>query len=152
MENIVGILNVNENTCLKTYPSKYYVTFRYIDGTTKSTTVSGDKILDLCDKFGYLLENRSHFAKYSKSSIPVLTSMTSYFHDYNKGDENKIKTEYKFEDIYKYGTYYNPAVSHYNNNGFVKCDNCDETLSICIGYQDQDLCMVCMDEISKNMQ
>lgn len=52
----------------------------------------------------------------------------------------------------KYGTYYNPATSHYNKP-FVNviCDNCHkENLKSCIGHNNYDLCLGCVDKINNN--
>lgn len=52
----------------------------------------------------------------------------------------------------KYGTYYNPATSHYNKP-FVNviCDNCHkENLKSCIGHNNCDLCLECVDKINNN--
>ena len=56
----------------------------------------------------------------------------------------------------KYGTYYNPATSHYNKpfvNVIVNviCDNCHkENLKSCIGHNNCDLCLECADKINNN--
>lgn len=53
----------------------------------------------------------------------------------------------------KYGTYYNPATKHYNNKPFtnVICDRCKrENLKSCIGHNNCDLCLRCVDEINSN--
>jgi hypothetical protein len=55
-------------------------------------------------------------------------------------------------ETYQKGIYYNPANKHYNNpNGTVSCDRCKrEDIKVCIGYgENYDLCMTCVDEISK---
>lgn len=58
--------------------------------------------------------------------------------------------------IYKYGTYYNPASNHYS---FIKsskpinviCDKCKtENLNVCVGYKDCDLCLRCINQIDNN--
>lgn len=57
----------------------------------------------------------------------------------------------KWSNIYKFGKYYSPAISHYNYtiNACVFCDRClTQKLKICIGYEDKDLCMKCMKELS----
>lgn len=76
-----------------------------------------------------------------------------------------------FIDIYKLGTFYNPAYKHYagdaninnlnnnNNNNNSKiaieniiCDRCNkDNLLSCIGYQNFDLCLQCILEIETNM-
>lgn len=56
------------------------------------------------------------------------------------------------ENIYRYGKYYNPAKSHYpyNQNSIVNCDKCNKSnLPVCIGWNDLDLCLGCVDIISK---
>lgn len=45
------------------------------------------------------------------------------------------------------GKYYCPASKHYPNipNCIVKCDRCNkQSLNVCIGYNDKDLCMKCV--------
>lgn len=55
-----------------------------------------------------------------------------------------------FENIYKKGIYYNPAYLHYKKVCHVTCDKCKTTeLSICIGLDDNDLCLNCIMEIDK---
>ncbi len=60
-------------------------------------------------------------------------------------------------DIYKYGEYFNPAISRYDtpvhdNNG-VGCDRCDKTpLLSCISWREYDLCMECIHEIEKSLE
>lgn len=71
-----------------------------------------------------------------------------------------------FSNIFRYGIYYNPASTHYaehnrNLTTFgpyqefnskpvnVVCDRCSKSnLKVCIGWNDSDLCMKCVDEIS----
>ena len=57
-----------------------------------------------------------------------------------------------YEQICKYGTFYNPASKHYNTeNANVVCDKCKKNnLTICIGYQNYDLCLSCVQNICDN--
>lgn len=57
-----------------------------------------------------------------------------------------------FTRILKHGTYYNPAHLHYDNpNCLVACDKCNKTnLTIAIGYDKYDLCLLCVDTLSNN--
>jgi hypothetical protein len=51
---------------------------------------------------------------------------------------------------YKNGNYYNPAYSHYGKIVNVVCDMCHiANLKVSIGYDSTDLCMKCVDIISK---
>ncbi len=52
--------------------------------------------------------------------------------------------------ILDYGTFYYPAWKHYGHSTTeVVCDRClKHNLSACIGYNDQDLCLKCADELS----
>ena len=53
-----------------------------------------------------------------------------------------------FADIVKFGTYYNPASSHYAELSRVVCDRCHtNNLMVSIGYMDQDLCLPCANYI-----
>ncbi len=55
--------------------------------------------------------------------------------------------------IWKYGTYYNPASKHYGNPGNIMCDKCfKDNLNMCIGYEDYDLCLNCVEDINKIKQ
>ncbi len=55
--------------------------------------------------------------------------------------------------IWKYGTYYNPASKHYGNGGNIMCDKCyKDNLNMCIGYEDHDLCLNCVEDINKIKQ
>lgn len=54
--------------------------------------------------------------------------------------------------IYKLGSYYNPATNHYGYEANVTCDRCFKShLSICIGWQTYDLCLPCVNEINKEI-
>ena len=57
-------------------------------------------------------------------------------------------------DIYKNGTYYNPAHKHYpkqdRSQTNVVCDRCQKTnLGSSIGWQDYDLCLECTSKVEK---
>lgn len=56
--------------------------------------------------------------------------------------------------IFKHGVYYSPATKHYNTqNSNVVCDRCHTTnLDICIGYETYDICLSCIQEISKQLK
>lgn len=57
-----------------------------------------------------------------------------------------------YHNIVKYGRYFNPAKAHYQNAECVVCDRCHKTdLSICIGYEDYDLCFSCVEEVKRIM-
>jgi len=52
--------------------------------------------------------------------------------------------------VYQHGIYYNPAWKHYGRETNVCCDRCKSSnLNICIGYRELDLCLVCVNEISR---
>jgi len=55
-------------------------------------------------------------------------------------------------NISKYGTYYNPATSHYIDNATITnviCDRCyKDHLNISIGWGAYDLCLSCIAEIN----
>jgi hypothetical protein len=57
------------------------------------------------------------------------------------------------EIIVENGSYYFPAWRHYGNpNIKVRCNNClKNELSVCIGYQNKDLCMSCVDSIANTL-
>lgn len=68
-------------------------------------------------------------------------------------DEPKVIDKKLMLKIYKYGTYYNPASKHYNSVVNVMCDKCyKDKLEMCIGYEDYDLCLFCIEEINKMKQ
>jgi hypothetical protein len=47
------------------------------------------------------------------------------------------------------GKYYNPAWSHYQEGAIVSCDRCQRThLNVCIGWNEYDMCLKCIDEMS----
>lgn len=60
-----------------------------------------------------------------------------------------------YYQIYKFGDYYNPASKHYETRSNynvinVICDRCGrKNLNICIGYNDYDLCIPCVDELDR---
>ena len=48
------------------------------------------------------------------------------------------------------GTYYYPAWKHYNRKTSVFCDRCNrQNLRACIGYANFDLCLLCVDELTR---
>lgn len=62
---------------------------------------------------------------------------------------------FKFEHLGYYqlidnGTYYYPAWKHYNRKTKVFCDRCyRQNLRACIGYAHYDLCLLCVDELTR---
>lgn len=55
--------------------------------------------------------------------------------------------------IYNEGKYYNPAWNHYGRKTNVVCDRCKTTqLKVCIGWNKYDLCMKCVDQISRHIR
>lgn len=68
-----------------------------------------------------------------------------------------IEMDEKLLKIYKKGTYYNPAKSHYLSSDSdeeinVTCDRCQtNNLEICIGYKEHNLCMKCIDNIKDHI-
>ena len=53
--------------------------------------------------------------------------------------------------IVEHGTYYFPAWKHYHHGANVICDKCHrEHLSACIGYNNQDLCLSCADQMTRH--
>ena len=65
--------------------------------------------------------------------------------------EELFPTEFnKFERILNSGKFYYPAWHHYNKNVIVSCDRCDtRDIACCIGFGQLDLCMTCVDEITR---
>ena len=58
-----------------------------------------------------------------------------------------------YEQICKFGTYYNPVYKHYGGSANVVCDKCHQpNLNICIGYQQHDLCIPCVETITNELQ
>lgn len=52
-------------------------------------------------------------------------------------------------DIYKHGTYYNPAWRHYGEHVNVICDRCQrQNLLVCIGFRENDLCLTCVEQLA----
>ena len=57
-------------------------------------------------------------------------------------------------DIYKYGTYYNPAKKRYGNHcdDEIGCDRCNKIpLLSCISWREYDICMECIHEIEDSL-
>ena len=56
--------------------------------------------------------------------------------------------------IFRNGIYYSPSGKHYNKpNTNVVCDRCHTTqLDVCIGYEDYDMCLTCIQEIGKQLK
>lgn len=59
--------------------------------------------------------------------------------------------EHNFTNVVKYGKYYYPAWTHYKKeNANVVCDRCAKTkLVVSIGLENTDLCLQCVDTVSK---
>jgi hypothetical protein len=64
-----------------------------------------------------------------------------------------MDTQDKINYTLKFGTYYNPASRHYGSNASnVICDNCrKENLKACIGWENCDLCMQCIDRLNDKL-
>jgi len=84
---------------------------------------------------------------------------------YKGGQQEKNDTEralfakldnYRFEQTGYFkaidnGTYYYPAWKHYGRKTSVFCDRCNrQNLRACIGYNNFDLCLLCVDEITRS--
>lgn len=79
-----------------------------------------------------------------------------------QSEENQVPpNDAIMKKIYTYGTYYNPASSHYGNdptgsrsaNRSVMCDRCyRKNLNICIGYDRFDLCLSCVETVANNIK
>jgi hypothetical protein len=55
-------------------------------------------------------------------------------------------------NVCKSGVYYNPAIKHYGSICNITCDNCKKTkLDVCIGWDNYDLCLPCVDDINKEI-
>lgn len=54
-------------------------------------------------------------------------------------------------NIFRLGKYYNPAHKHYDENTDVVCDKCQRHgIDVSIGWKNYDLCMSCVDYMSKS--
>jgi hypothetical protein len=131
--SIQKILSVDESMCLESYPCKHYIQVMLTDCTIKNVTMSSPKIYELCLEHNYHLLNSEHFSRYP----------SNYY--------SSNRTNNKFEDVLKYGTFYNPAYLHYPNSKSkqVKCDKCDKLINASIGYNNMDLCMLCVNDLTK---
>jgi hypothetical protein len=93
------------------------------------------------------------------------------YYDKIKNMSNPYLTEKDFVKVYKYGTFYNPAQTHYitekktvivddeyldeilDEIGPVGCDRCNKIdLKCCIGYKDIDLCLECVNDINDQIR
>lgn len=51
-------------------------------------------------------------------------------------------------EVYKKGSYFNPATDHYGVTGTICCDVCGKkNLVTCIGYKQTDVCLECISKI-----
>lgn len=59
-----------------------------------------------------------------------------------------------YHDICTYGTFFNPASRHYGmHDANVICDRCRrQYLDVCIGYGSRDLCLQCVQEVTRQIQ
>jgi hypothetical protein len=59
---------------------------------------------------------------------------------------------FEFQQILKHGIFYFPAHKHYNRQLNVVCDRCrTQQLTACIGHGQQDLCLICANELTRNV-
>jgi len=66
--------------------------------------------------------------------------------------ETSCFNKQKIMELVKKGTYYNPAYQHYGQEGNVFCDKCKkQDLLVCIGYETNDLCLQCVQEVVECM-
>lgn len=64
-----------------------------------------------------------------------------------------VDTDDEYEQIIKNGTFYYPAWKHYGRIANVVCDKClKNNLISCVGYVNKDLCLQCVDFITKRNQ
>jgi hypothetical protein len=62
-------------------------------------------------------------------------------------------SETQINEIVQKGVYYYPASSHYVRPCTVTCDRCMRTnLEASIGYNNLDLCMICVNIVAKNIE
>lgn len=137
--NMAKILHIDENTCLQSYPCKHHVKIQYVNGSIENILISAPKIYEMCIKYNYHLLNENHFSSYSSDqySNNFLNSLNNSSNGFNK--------------LLKYGKYYNPAYLHYPNSNSkqVLCDKCDKITNVSIGYEQLDLCMLCINELTE---
>ncbi len=56
-----------------------------------------------------------------------------------------------YQKIVNNGIYYYPAWKHYGRVTTVVCDRCSKSgLKTCIGFGQSDLCMICVEELTRN--
>lgn len=56
-----------------------------------------------------------------------------------------------YQKIVNNGSYYYPAWKHYGRVTTVVCDRCNKSgLKACIGFGQSDLCMICVEELTRN--
>lgn len=56
-----------------------------------------------------------------------------------------------YTTILKNGSFFYPANKHYSFTGSVTCDKCKSSnIQACVGYSTFDLCMNCVDRLTKN--
>lgn len=56
-----------------------------------------------------------------------------------------------YQAILSYGIFFYPSWRHYGREVNVVCDRCQtQQLTACIGHMQQDLCMSCVDELTRN--
>jgi hypothetical protein len=83
-----------------------------------------------------------------KSSLPTTDNAAERsIHAKNDNFRFEHTGYYKLID---HGTYYYPAWKHYNRKTSVFCDRCHrQNLRACIGYSNFDLCLLCVDELTR---
>lgn len=54
--------------------------------------------------------------------------------------------------VLEFGTFYYPAWKHYRReDAIVQCDRCGkEDIGSCLGFGQQDICMICVEELTRN--
>jgi hypothetical protein len=74
----------------------------------------------------------------------------SEFHIDCDGDQCEYARSGYFR-ILDFGKYYYPAWKHYGRSVTVACDRCAKSgLHACIGFGQQDLCMICVEELTRD--
>lgn len=69
---------------------------------------------------------------------------------YQEPDSYCCHNTHMFQSIVANGIYYYPAWKHYGRVVTVICDRCQKHgLTACIGLNSQDLCITCVDELTK---
>jgi len=175
ISNLLSMLPFNINMRKYFYTSKYFsdssrdethkLHYQYISESSEDENdddkininyvkqLTGDDKMAVRELFAEPTNFKAQFRPFILcNSLPQIDS--DYIGKYSQPDgpvkkDDAPEIDQKFIDACELGKYYKPAYMHYEQMINVYCDMCqEEQLCECFGYQDIDLCLQCMQQIT----